>query len=354
VIVCLHADKSSPTIGLRNFVMPLRASSFHRHELPTIIFVTDLDYIKHEWDMISTFPDIYILNGSPSNPYNLQLICIQDCRQCVIISTLDRENQDTYLVDKSSVLCTLNIRQIEMKSAGFVSIMNLTGQNSFDINTNQAMVLLQNKIRTLTTLTVDSNVQYVEQGDTDEVELEFFLTTPFASGSAFADSVLDCILSCAYYNDNAVNLLRNILTGGVDLQLEEILAEGGGFTQCESVDILKKRNRARVAILEIRELIPDIDSRTNPVTFNVLFCEVIQRFHMIVMGIYRLLDILIRNDPTVDVNKIPGGHKRIVICYPPYNYHMDPSDMVYVMQQSRPYNGHYSRQNSSITAIQTR
>ena len=58
-----------------------------------------------------------------------------------------------------------------------------------------------------------------------------------------------------------MNLLRNILTGGVDLQLEEILAEGGGFTQCESADILKKRNRARVAVLEIRELIPDIDTR---------------------------------------------------------------------------------------------
>ena len=67
VIVCLHADKSSPTIGLRNFVMPLRASSFHRHELPTIIFVTDLDYIKNEWDMISTFPDIYILNVKKIN-----------------------------------------------------------------------------------------------------------------------------------------------------------------------------------------------------------------------------------------------------------------------------------------------
>lgn len=42
--------------------MPLRASSFYRNELPIIIFVTDLDYIKNEWDMISTFPDIYILN----------------------------------------------------------------------------------------------------------------------------------------------------------------------------------------------------------------------------------------------------------------------------------------------------
>lgn len=70
----------------------------------------------------------------------------------MIISTLDRENQDTYLVDKSSVLCTLNIRKIEMKAAGFVSALNVTGQNNLDMNLNQQMFLLQNRIRTLTTL----------------------------------------------------------------------------------------------------------------------------------------------------------------------------------------------------------
>ena len=70
----------------------------------------------------------------------------------MIISTLDRENQDTYLVDKSSVLCTLNIRQIEMKSAGYVSVMNLTGQSTSDMTANQTKALLQNTIRTLTTL----------------------------------------------------------------------------------------------------------------------------------------------------------------------------------------------------------
>jgi hypothetical protein len=105
----------------------------------------------------------------------------------VIISTLDRENQDTYLVDKSSVLCTLNVRQIEMKSAGFVSALNLTGHSTSDLTANQTKLLLQNRIRTLTTLSksiddiykstndrftffrsylaIDSNVQYVEQGN---------------------------------------------------------------------------------------------------------------------------------------------------------------------------------------------
>ena len=45
--------------------MPLRASSFRRDELRTIIFVTDLQYMTNEWSMLSTFPDIYILNVRP-------------------------------------------------------------------------------------------------------------------------------------------------------------------------------------------------------------------------------------------------------------------------------------------------
>jgi len=79
-----------------------------------------------------------------------------------------------------------------MKSAGFVSVMNLTGQGTFDININQTMNLLQNRIRTLTALSIrqfylflrgkicfiylaiDSNVQYVEQGKGSMFEIKFY------------------------------------------------------------------------------------------------------------------------------------------------------------------------------------
>ncbi|CAF3689883.1 unnamed protein product [Adineta steineri] len=339
IIVCLHADDTSPTIGVRNFVLPLRASSFRRHELPTIIFVTDLCYIQREWDMLSTFPDIYILNGSPINPYNLKLISIHDCRQCVIMSTVDRGNLDTYLVDKSSVLCALTIRQIQMKRVGLLSQYSLTGRGRVNQYITGTKVLRQNWINTLTTLTIDSNVQYVEQGHTDEVDLQFFLTTPFASGivsigTAFADSVLDCILSCAYYNVNAVNLLRNILVGGIDVELEDILAEGKRFTQCKSSEMFQKRKRARVALVAICNLIPDIDTRSDPVTFSLLFCKSLEYHRMVVMGIYRLLDVLLKRDPNWKGNQSINDQKRIVIYYPPYDYHMDRTDMVYVMQHS--------------------
>ncbi|CAM4840941.1 unnamed protein product [Rotaria magnacalcarata] len=334
IIVCLHADKSSPSIGLRNFILPLRASSFRRHELLTIIFVTELDYIEIEWDMISTFPDIYILNGSPNNPYNLRLISIHKCRQCVIMSTLDRGNLDTYLVDKSSILCALTIRQISMQCAGLHTDLSVVRKSNTDHDMLKTKSVFHNHIQTLTAITIDSNVQYVEQGHTDEADLPFFLTTPFASGTAFADSVLDCILSCAYYNENAVNLLRNILMGGIDPQLEEILAEGKRFEQCQTPKMLKNRRRARVIILAIQDLIPNIDTRTEPVTFSSLFIESLGRHRMVVMGIYRRLDVLFQKDPSPKSDRPVDYNKRIVIYYPPYNYEIDPSDLVYAMQHS--------------------
>lgn len=134
------------------------------------------------------------------------------------MSASDRGNLDSHLVDKSSVLCALSIRRIEMKRAGLFSQRNAGRKSKVEQNMTENELMRQNRIYTLTTLSnsssistyifihflflaIDSNVQYVEQGTTedlysffpscvslsltghtDEVDLEFFLTTPFASG----------------------------------------------------------------------------------------------------------------------------------------------------------------------------
>lgn len=62
VVVCLFADRNSPLIGLRNFVMPLRASNFHYHELKHVVIVGDVEYLKREWKTLYNLPKISILN----------------------------------------------------------------------------------------------------------------------------------------------------------------------------------------------------------------------------------------------------------------------------------------------------
>ena len=62
IILCIFGDKDSPLLGLRNFVMPLRASNFHYHELKEIILLGDVECIRREWETVCNFPKISILS----------------------------------------------------------------------------------------------------------------------------------------------------------------------------------------------------------------------------------------------------------------------------------------------------
>ena len=61
VIVCIFADPNSPVLGLRNFVLPLRASNYYYDELKPIVFIGNLEFLEKEWKSISNFPKIFIL-----------------------------------------------------------------------------------------------------------------------------------------------------------------------------------------------------------------------------------------------------------------------------------------------------
>jgi hypothetical protein len=78
VVVCLFADPDSPLIGLRNLVMPLRASNFHYHELKHVVIVGSVDYIRREWKMLQNLPKISVLNVS-SQGFSRNLPEINHC-----------------------------------------------------------------------------------------------------------------------------------------------------------------------------------------------------------------------------------------------------------------------------------
>ena len=72
VIVNIFADPNSPVLGLRNFVLPLRASNYHFDELKPIIFIGDLVFLEKEWKSICNFPKLYILPVSDKSLYTVK------------------------------------------------------------------------------------------------------------------------------------------------------------------------------------------------------------------------------------------------------------------------------------------
>ncbi|XP_047529107.1 calcium-activated potassium channel slowpoke isoform X10 [Vanessa atalanta] len=110
VVVCLFADPDSPLIGLRNLVMPLRASNFHYHELKHVVIVGSVEYIRREWKMLQNLPKISVLNGSPLSRADLRAVNVNLCDMCCILSAKVPSNDDPTLADKEAILASLNIK----------------------------------------------------------------------------------------------------------------------------------------------------------------------------------------------------------------------------------------------------
>ncbi|XP_067225036.1 calcium-activated potassium channel subunit alpha-1a-like isoform X2 [Chanodichthys erythropterus] len=364
VVVCIFGDVKSALIGLRNLVMPLRASNFHYHELKPIVFVGSLEYLKREWETLHNFPKVSILPGTPLSRADLRAVNINLCDMCVILSANQNNIDDASLQDKECILASLNIKSmlfddsiglLQANSQGFTPpgmdrsspenspVHGLVRQASITtganipiitelVKTDKLLPLVSlsqdkssgNNIPMITELVNDSNVQFLDQDDDDDPDTELYLTQPFACGTAFAVSVLDSLMSATYFNDNILTLIRTLVTGGATPELEGLLAEEnalrGGYSTPQT---LANRDRCRVAQLALYDG-PFADLGDGG-CYGDLFCKALKTYNMLCFGIYRLRDAHLGSPSQCT--------KRYVITNPPYDFELVPTDLIFCLMQ---------------------
>ena len=49
MIVAVFAEPDSPLVGLRNLIMPIRASNIHYNDLLHVVIIGDADYLKSKF-----------------------------------------------------------------------------------------------------------------------------------------------------------------------------------------------------------------------------------------------------------------------------------------------------------------
>lgn len=143
VVVCLFADPDSPLIGLRNLVMPLRASNFHYHELKHVVIVGSVDYIRREWKMLQNLPKISVLNGSPLSRADLRAVNVNLCDMCCILSAKVPSNDDPTLADKEAILASLNIKAMTFDDT--IGVLSQRGPEFDNLNTAGSPIVLQRR-----------------------------------------------------------------------------------------------------------------------------------------------------------------------------------------------------------------
>ncbi|XP_055321920.1 calcium-activated potassium channel slowpoke isoform X17 [Sitodiplosis mosellana] len=331
VVVCLFADPDSPLIGLRNLVMPLRASNFHYHELKHVVIVGSVDYIRREWKMLQNLPKISVLNGSPLSRADLRAVNVNLCDMCCILSAKVPSNDDPTLADKEAILASLNIKAMTFDDT--IGVLSQRGPEFDNMNTAGSPIVLQRRgsvyganVPMITELVNDSNVQFLDQDDDDDPDTELYLTQPFACGTAFAVSVLDSLMSTTYFNQNALTLIRSLITGGATPELELILAEGAGLRGGYStVDSLSNRDRCRVGQISLYD--GPLAQFGEAGKYGDLFVAALKSYGMLCIGLYRFRDTSSSCD---------ASSKRYVITNPPDDFSLLPTDQVFVLMQFDP------------------
>ncbi|XP_071543179.1 calcium-activated potassium channel slowpoke isoform X33 [Panulirus ornatus] len=386
VVVCLFADPDSPLIGLRNLVMPLRASNFHYHELKHVVIVGSVDYIRREWKMLQNLPKISVLNGSPLSRADLRAVNVNLCDMCVILSAKVPSNDDPTLADKEAILASLNI-----KAMTFDDTIGVLNQKKADSQHNISSVekvlipshkeskgnveleplcralksadpsgggdtlsplgspiVLQRRgsvyganVPMITELINDSNVQFLDQDDDDDPDTELYLTQPFACGTAFAVSVLDSLMSTTYFNQNALTLIRSLITGGATPELELILAEGAGLRGGYSTpETLANRDRCQVGQISLYD--GPLGQFGEGGKYGDLFCAALRNYGMLCIGLYRTLRMVPQSAVGLDCrfrdtsSSCDASSKRYVITNPPDDFTLLPTDQVFVLMQFDP------------------
>eukprot|EP00095_Tigriopus_kingsejongensis_P012668 maker-scaffold22_size673200-snap-gene-1.19 protein:Tk12668 transcript:maker-scaffold22_size673200-snap-gene-1.19-mRNA-1 annotation:"calcium-activated potassium channel" len=329
VIVAVFANEDSPLIGLRNLVMPLRASNIHFNELLQVVIVGNMDYLRREWRLLQNLPKISVLNGSPLSRADLRAVKVDMCRMCVILSAKIPSRIEPVLADKEVLLTALNIKAMTFVDDNEVPEVDnkLKRRNSILGDLVDSDGAVPKGVPIIVDLAFATNVRFLDDHELHLDDVELYKTLPYAAGQALARGILDSLMSTTYFNASALRLIRSWVTGGATIELELALAEGaglrGGYTTPET---LKSRDRFRVAQLPLLgSVFSKIAEERYP--FGVLFAEAASKYAMLTIGIYRGKGVEEADEGEQD------SSLRIVISAPDKDLPLEPTDIAFMLVQ---------------------
>jgi len=130
----------------------------------------------------------------------------------------------------------------------------------------------------------------------------------------------------AYFNDNALTLIRTLITGGTTPEFEQMLAEGSEML--EGTDKLENRNRPRLS--QICLLDPKYSKFGENKVYSELVMYCLSQLDMLCLGVFRCKDDF---QQCFQTNQNLSSIKRFVICNPNSDFRLIQTDIIYVLEQ---------------------
>lgn len=304
-------------LGLGSFVSPLRTSSLVHDDLKDVVFYADVGTLEGDWKDLANFPRLFIYQRTRSVHTDLRLLNIHKCAMVIVTSVTGASLIDGTLVDKRTILTTMNILSLQKLEEKVGAIGVLTNPDIF-----RKQIAIGCDFPMLAQLELDASVPYIDDDDDDDPSLPLFQTTPYVCGRVLLSSVLDSVVSAAFLNGKVLELIRALVTGAESSDLEKIMADGVGIVRkARSTNLNTARKRSSLALLSLAY--GPLEKFQSCTEYGELLINSLRTFGLLCLGVYRLLE---------PDSKDPKHQKRYVITSPPYSFKILPSDRIYVLR----------------------
>ena len=113
IVIGVLAESDSPLLGLKNLVLPLRASSTMQKDIMEVVLIGNKEFLEREWFLLKNLPKVTVLDGSILNRAHLRSVSVNKCRRCIILSSKGGSKDEPVLADKEIILAALNIKSMK-------------------------------------------------------------------------------------------------------------------------------------------------------------------------------------------------------------------------------------------------
>lgn len=184
--------------NLFHFILPLRAKYLGKENLKYIVFLGE-NISENLLNVLSQFPYIIYIQGSPLLPENLYRANIMNASIAVILSNNETNNEEI---------------SNQIKDAETIFTYKAIKKCNKNLQIVTDLVSISNMEYLLEKCAITSKIE-VDNTDNNTEDFKGFEFCPvFAAGEVYTSCIIDRITCQLYYNPNILTIIEQILSGG--------------------------------------------------------------------------------------------------------------------------------------------
>ena len=356
-----HIDKSNVTIesidkmlvakdhiiicgichNLRDFIKPLRAKKLPKNILPTIVILSKELPDDKLWNTIAYFEQIYLVQGDAMKKTDLKRAGIKNAKSVVILAPSINEISQFTEQQKLKNLENNNNNEEENDNNRIIEgKLSREEEDLLDAKTifkYNAISKINKNIFCIIELINPKNVSFlnnVNRRSNDEYRfikagLTIDATASFAAGEVYYSSIMDNVITQAYYNPSLLSILKKLIVGD---ELQSNFEREGAINKYNDVP------SGSLYLIDLPILLFQKESANsfNNITFDKVFNSLLKK-KIIVIGIYRygLLNQNIKNENVQNL-KDKESSFYFVVTAPEENFVINAKDKLFVISPEFP------------------